>query len=288
MSEWRKEKVPWPTAAGTKMRIAARRSNQRSGNWESTRADLRRTGRTRASSQSLPTLLALCRDTCTGLTHLLYVTDSKSVNGSYLSSLHLLPGFRSSEHCLQLGRCRPFPRSEGSIERIRILVAEQKCHFRDIHLWPTEILDAAVPEQAGDVLSIVRGLFNHDGLFAPRGAIWSASRTYPATQRRSGTVANAARCGAAPRASGRRVKARNSCRGMPAFGQPFCASVQEIVWDLPTSLPDFAAGRDRKGPFVRNEQLAGGNCGADRIYRSSRAYPDVCKCCWRNTGEVAA
>src|ERR1700688_1412586 len=52
----------------------------------------------------------------------------------------LLPRFRSSEHCPQLGGCRPFPRSEGSIERIRILVAEQKCHFRDIHLVPIEIL----------------------------------------------------------------------------------------------------------------------------------------------------
>ena len=153
---------------------------------------------------------------------------------------------------------------------------------------PPDSSNSAGSEQAGDVLSVVHRFFHHDGLFAPRGAIWSASRTYPTTQRRSGTVANAARCGAAPRASGRRVKARNSCRGMPAFGQPFCASVQEIVWDLPTSLPDSAARGDRQSPFVRNEQLARGNCGADRIYRSSRSYPDICERCWRDTGEVAA
>src|ERR1700686_1484562 len=54
--------------------------------------------------------------------------------------LHLLPSFRSSERCPQLGGCRPFPRSESSIERIGILVAEQKCHFRDIHLRPVEVL----------------------------------------------------------------------------------------------------------------------------------------------------
>src|ERR1700722_5121717 len=96
-------------------------------------------------------------------------------------------------------------------------------------------------EQAGDVLSVVRRFFHHDGLFASCGAIWSASRTYPATQRRSGPVANAARSGVAPRASGRRVKAGNTRRGMPAFGQPFCAIVPHIVWDLPTSLPDSAA-----------------------------------------------
>src|ERR1700722_2912990 len=63
-----------------------------------------------------------------------------SASDACLSSLHLLPGFRSSEHCPQPGGCRPFPRSEGSIERIRILVAEQKCHFRDSHLRPIEIL----------------------------------------------------------------------------------------------------------------------------------------------------
>src|SRR3984957_4145688 len=140
-------------------------------------------------------------------------------------------------------------------------------------------------EQAGDVLSVVHRFFHHDGLFAPCGAVWSASRTHPATQRRSGPVANAARCGVAPRESGRRVKAGNSCRGMPAFGQPFCASVQEIVWNLPTSLPDSAARGDREGPFVRNEQLAGGNCGADRIYRSSRPYPDVCERRRRDSGK---
>jgi hypothetical protein len=56
------------------------------------------------------------------------------------ASLHLLPGFGSSERRPQLGGCRAFPRSEGPIERIRILVAEQKCHFRDIHLRPIEIL----------------------------------------------------------------------------------------------------------------------------------------------------
>src|SRR5271169_7079169 len=53
---------------------------------------------------------------------------------------HLLPGFGSSERCPQLGGCRPLPRSESSIERIRILVAEQKCHFRDIHLRAVEVL----------------------------------------------------------------------------------------------------------------------------------------------------
>jgi hypothetical protein len=46
---------------------------------------------------------------------------------------------------------------------------------------------------------------------------------------------------------------------MPAFGQPFCASVQEIVWNLPTSLPDSAARGDREGAFGRNELRAGGN-----------------------------
>ena len=56
-----------------------------------------------------------------------------------ISSLRLLPGFRSSERCPQLGGCRPLPRSESSIEGIRILVAEQKCHFRDIHLRPVEV-----------------------------------------------------------------------------------------------------------------------------------------------------
>src|ERR1700756_3307437 len=54
--------------------------------------------------------------------------------------LHLLPSFRSSERCPQLGGCRPLPPSESSIERIRILVAEQKCHFRDIHFRPVEVL----------------------------------------------------------------------------------------------------------------------------------------------------
>ena len=47
---------------------------------------------------------------------------------------------RSSERCPQLGGCRPLPRSESSIERIRILVAEQVRHFRDIHLRPVEVL----------------------------------------------------------------------------------------------------------------------------------------------------
>ncbi len=54
--------------------------------------------------------------------------------------LHLLPSFRSSERRPQLRGCCPFPRSESSIERIRILVAEQKCHFRNIHLRPVEVL----------------------------------------------------------------------------------------------------------------------------------------------------
>ena len=32
------------------------------------------------------------------------------------------------------------------------------------------------------------------------------------------------------------ISARSApCRGMPAFGQPFCAIVPEIVWDLPAS-----------------------------------------------------
>src|SRR5580658_7411517 len=52
----------------------------------------------------------------------------------------LLPGFRSSECCPQLGGCRPLPRSESTIEGIRILVAEQKRHFRDIHLRAVEVL----------------------------------------------------------------------------------------------------------------------------------------------------
>src|SRR5882762_3018989 len=68
------------------------------------------------------------------------VADRTSFKNSCLSSLHLLPGFRSSERCPHLGGCRPFPRSESSIKRIRILVAEQKCHFRDIHLRPVEVL----------------------------------------------------------------------------------------------------------------------------------------------------
>src|SRR3984885_7129961 len=122
---------------------------------------------------------------------------------------------------------------------------------------PPDASDSAVSDQAGDVLSVVHRFLHYDGLFAPCGAVWSASRTYPATQRRSGPVANAARCGVATRAPGRRVKAGNTCRGMPAFGQPFCAIVQDIVWDLPTSLPDSAARGDRKGPSVRNQQLVG-------------------------------
>src|ERR1700689_164014 len=110
----------------------------------------------------------------------------------------------------------------------------------------------------------------------------------PPCNSKSGPVANAARCGVAPRACRRRVKAGNTCRGMPAFGQPFCAIVQEIVWDIPTSLPDSAPGGDREGPSVRNEQLAGGYCGADRIFRSSRPYPDFCKRRWCDSGKVEA
>jgi hypothetical protein len=68
------------------------------------------------------------------------VTNHTLFVNSCLSSLHLLPDLRSSERCPQLGGCRPLPRSESSIERIRILVAEQKCHFRDIHLRPVEVL----------------------------------------------------------------------------------------------------------------------------------------------------
>ena len=59
---------------------------------------------------------------------------------SCLSSLHLLSSFRSSECRPQLGGGRPFPRSESAIERIRILVAEQECHFLDIHLRPVQVL----------------------------------------------------------------------------------------------------------------------------------------------------
>jgi len=51
-----------------------------------------------------------------------------------------LSSFRSAERCPQLGGCRPLPCSESSIERIRILVAEQKSHFRDIHLRAVEVL----------------------------------------------------------------------------------------------------------------------------------------------------
>src|SRR4029077_18432786 len=54
--------------------------------------------------------------------------------------LHLLSNFRSSERGPQLRGCRSRPRSECSIERIRILVAEQKCHFRDIHPRAVEVL----------------------------------------------------------------------------------------------------------------------------------------------------
>src|SRR6202142_4445126 len=53
---------------------------------------------------------------------------------------HLLPGFRLSERCPQLGGGCPLPRSESPIEGIRILVAQQKCHLRDIHLRPVEVL----------------------------------------------------------------------------------------------------------------------------------------------------
>src|SRR5207244_12504532 len=68
------------------------------------------------------------------------VTNQTLFINSCLSSLHLLPGFRSSERCPQLGGCRPLPRSQSSIERIRILVAEQKCHYRDLHLLPVAVL----------------------------------------------------------------------------------------------------------------------------------------------------
>src|SRR5277367_4891788 len=47
---------------------------------------------------------------------------------------------RSFELCPQLGGCRPFPRSESSIEGIRILVAEQVRHLRDIDIRPIEVL----------------------------------------------------------------------------------------------------------------------------------------------------
>src|SRR5580692_8676198 len=61
-------------------------------------------------------------------------------DGLQIILLHLLPSFRSSERCPRLGGCRPLPRSESSIEGIRILVTEQKCHFRDIHLRAVEVL----------------------------------------------------------------------------------------------------------------------------------------------------
>src|SRR5260370_24886529 len=47
---------------------------------------------------------------------------------------------RSFELCPQLGGCRPFPLSESSIKRIRILVAEQVRHLCDIDIRPVEIL----------------------------------------------------------------------------------------------------------------------------------------------------
>src|SRR5580692_4011510 len=47
---------------------------------------------------------------------------------------------KKSCRCPQLGGCCPLPRSESSIEGIRILVAEQKCHFRDFHLRAVEVL----------------------------------------------------------------------------------------------------------------------------------------------------
>src|ERR1700734_2494028 len=68
------------------------------------------------------------------------VTNHTLFINSCLYFLHLLPSFRSSERCPQLGRCRPFPRSESSIERIRVLVAEQVGHLCDIDIRPVEIL----------------------------------------------------------------------------------------------------------------------------------------------------
>src|ERR1700728_849227 len=47
---------------------------------------------------------------------------------------------RSFELGPQLGGCRPFPRSESSIKRVRILVAEQVRHLCDIDIRPVEIL----------------------------------------------------------------------------------------------------------------------------------------------------
>src|SRR3954454_19545215 len=47
---------------------------------------------------------------------------------------------RSFELCPQLGGCRPFPRSESSIEGIRILVAEQVCHLCVIDIRSIEVL----------------------------------------------------------------------------------------------------------------------------------------------------
>ncbi len=47
---------------------------------------------------------------------------------------------RSFELCPQLGGCRPFPRSESAIKRIRILVAKQVRHLCDIDIRPVEIL----------------------------------------------------------------------------------------------------------------------------------------------------
>ncbi len=84
------------------------------------------------------------------------------------------------------------------------------------------------------------------------------------------------------------LKLETLAEELPAFGQPFCAIVQKIVRDLPTSLPDSAARGDREGPSFRNEQLAGGNCCADRIFRSSRPDPDFCKRRRRDSGKVEA
>ena len=91
--------------------------------------------------------------------------------------------------------------------------------------------------------------------------------TRPATQGRSGPWQMRRALELLQRASGRRVKAGNACRGMPWLSAShFARSFKEDVQDLPTSVPDSAARGDREGPFGRNEQLAGGNCGAGRIF----------------------
>src|SRR5277367_3232169 len=55
--------------------------------------------------------------------------------------------------------------------------------------------DLAVPKYAGDVLSAVHGFFHLDDLLAPCWTVRPNSRSYPAIQGWSGTVAKTPRCG---------------------------------------------------------------------------------------------